>query len=243
MKPENILLSENGVAKISDFGNSYFFEEEKKAKRSEHSYGYDEMSDVQDSIHGCTTSKLTRYDTDSALEMNRMNSSGILKNTEGTIPFWSPEMCNGAKSFSGYASDVWAAGVCLYVFASGRLPFYSDVPSDLCHLISQANITFKDTSFSEELKELLSRILQKDPCQRVGLGEILSHDFCKKARIDRIRMLGIRDSEAEIVIKDEGTKRAFSIARLAKKVRDKVSRRFQNIASAFNSGNEAIATG
>ena len=73
--------------------------------------------------------KLTRFDTESALGMDKKSGSGILKQTEGTYPFYSPEMCDKNNTFSGYASDIWAAGICLYIFASHfRFVFFTFAP-------------------------------------------------------------------------------------------------------------------
>ncbi|EEC44381.1 predicted protein, partial [Phaeodactylum tricornutum CCAP 1055/1] len=77
---------------------------------------------------------VSHIDTDSALNMKRMSNDGLLTKTEGTWAFWSPEMCEGGH-FSGYAADIWAAGVCLYIFVTGKLPFFSNVPLDLFDMI------------------------------------------------------------------------------------------------------------
>jgi Protein kinase domain. len=181
--------------------------------------------------------KLTRYDTDSALEMDNLSTSGILRTTEGTYPFWSPEMCNGNSSFSGYASDLWAAGVCLYIFTSGRLPFYSESPSTLFQMISsQEKVPLQGLGFSSQLKDLLSQVMNKDPSARAGVGDCLKHEFCTLARMERMKLLGenIRQStETTITVNTEDKHKAFSIARVAKAAQHKMSKRFQLAREAF----------
>ena len=53
------------------------------------------------------------------------STRGQLRSTEGTRTFWAPEMLDSAPGhgFSGYASDIWAVGVCLFVFVFGVPPF------------------------------------------------------------------------------------------------------------------------
>ena len=241
LKPENILISQSGVAKITDFGVSHFFEEERGGlsfKSNMSSFNKDDMSMPKPdySQNNARPLRLTRYDTDSALEMNRMSSSGLLKNTEGTYPFWSPEMCSGTKAFSGYASDLWAAGVCLYIFASGRLPFYSDSPVDLFEKITEAKVPFGRLKISKTLKSLLSFVLQKDPSKRAGVGDCLKHEFCRKARMERITYLGeaIRKSSAvKLVVNPEDVQKAFSIAKLAKNAQHKMLKRLHSARDMF----------
>jgi len=244
LKPENILMTENGVAKISDFGVSHFFEEERSKlsiRSSMNSFNCDDISisTMDYSEVNTRPTKLTRYDTDSALEMDNQSSSGILRTTEGTYPFWSPEMCSGNSSFSGYASDLWAAGVCLYIFTSGCLPFYSESPSELFHKISQGKIPFRGHDFSPQLKDLLSKVLHKDPSLRAGVGDCLKHEFCASARMERMKLLGdnIRQStETTISVNQEDKHKAFSIARVAKAAQHKMSKRFQLARETFAAG-------
>lgn len=112
LKPENILVGADGQVKISDFGVSHFFREEKVESLP---------TDEEKQFH-------------SALSMKGMSRRGMLTKLEGTWCFYSPEMCGVSSfieddkstrlSFSGYAADVWAAGVCLYIFVTGKLPFF-----------------------------------------------------------------------------------------------------------------------
>jgi serine/threonine protein kinase len=175
--------------------------------------------------------KLTRYDTDSALKMDNLSTSGILKSTEGTYPFYSPEMCDGNHSFSGYSSDIWAAGVCLYIFASGQMPFYADSPVDLFRNISRGKVNTKGLHFSKKLKDLLSKILLKDPKKRAGLGDCLKHDFCKEARIERMHTLGenvCRSSVTRLAVNQEDRRNAFSVAKVAEAATRKVTKRLHH---------------
>ncbi|CAN0160126.1 unnamed protein product, partial [Hapterophycus canaliculatus] len=57
-----------------------------------------------------------------------------MSNTEGTWCFWAPEMCDtrgGGAAFNAYAADAWSAGVTLWCFLYGTVPFFSLDPMDL----------------------------------------------------------------------------------------------------------------
>ena len=131
--------------------------------------------------------KLTRHDTDSALAMSGMSSVGMLTKTEGTWCFWSPEMCaEEGGAFSGYAADLWAAGVCLYIFVTGHLPFFSDAPIELFNMIAGENVSYEGFNLSKNLVDLLKRLLEKDANKRAGVGDSLKHPFLQRAREQRI---------------------------------------------------------
>eukprot|EP00588_Corethron_pennatum_P033695 CAMPEP_0194346216 /NCGR_PEP_ID=MMETSP0171-20130528/105297_1 /TAXON_ID=218684 /ORGANISM="Corethron pennatum, Strain L29A3" /LENGTH=1068 /DNA_ID=CAMNT_0039113313 /DNA_START=164 /DNA_END=3377 /DNA_ORIENTATION=+ len=115
-----------------------------------------------------------------AMSMASMGHLGRLSKTEGTYCFWSPEMCDGRDSFSGYAADMWAAGICLYVFVTGRVPFHDDNPATLFEKIAEGKVLLFDT-MSPDLKSMLRMLLQRDHEKRAGVGDCLKHPFLKKA--------------------------------------------------------------
>lgn len=50
-----------------------------------------------------------------------------MSNTEGTWCFWAPEMCDTrgeGAAFNAYAADTWSAGVTLWCFLYGAVPFF-----------------------------------------------------------------------------------------------------------------------
>ena len=128
------------------------------------------------------------------------SSNDLLKGTEGTFHFCSPECLGvtGAEEFSGRASDVWSLGVCLYCLAYLKLPFdvgnqlegkeateecYEDVQgiSKLFEMIGEADLRFldEDRSVSVELKDLLKRMIERDVDKRISLSGVITHAWMK----------------------------------------------------------------
>jgi serine/threonine protein kinase len=201
LKPENVLLDARGIAKLSDFGVSHMFDDDDEDDQTENrqlnSQESDGSIDVCDSKLHQSSTRLTRRDTELALEMAPMNDSGIITKTEGTWAFWSPEMCEGGKAFSGYAADIWAAGVCLYVFVTGKLPFFTDVPIDLLDMIKEAKVPYDGLNLSDDLLDLLQMTLNPDPASRAGVGDCLKHPFLLRARAERVQSLSAELAKSE----------------------------------------------
>ena len=129
--------------------------------------------------------------------------------------FWSPEMCaENSLVFSGYACDIWAAGVCLYIFATGKLPFYTDIPMLLFDKIAEANLPFDDVKLSNDITDMLKKVLTKDPSSRAGVGGCLMHPYCKRAREQRVRELGEGvEMHEEVIVHKEDLRKALSVSK------------------------------
>lgn len=102
----------------------------------------------------------------------------ILKSTEGTYHFMAPEMWNyDIKEFSGIKADIWALGVTLYAMTYNKMPFWADNELELANVIVKEEPSFQyDREVSLELKQLILKLLKKDPEERPSLEEILQSD-------------------------------------------------------------------
>ncbi|KAI3354123.1 hypothetical protein L3Q82_018673, partial [Scortum barcoo] len=106
-------------------------------------------------------------------------TDALLSSTAGTPAFMAPEMMTEQEqSFSGKALDVWAMGVTLYCFVFGKCPFYDEYIVSLHNKIKNKPVEFPDTpSISEELRELIERMLDKNPETRFTIPEIKLHPW------------------------------------------------------------------
>lgn len=128
--------------------------------------------------------------------------------------------------------------MCLFIFATGELPFYSDIPMKLFDMIAEAKLNLDSTGLSDELVDLLRKVLAKDPFCRAGVGDCLSHSFCKKAREDRISTLGEDvQMHKEIVVKREDVDQAFTDTRrlFIRGLVKNVSSRFRTVRNSLSS--------
>uniref|UniRef100_A0A669PEC2 Calcium/calmodulin dependent protein kinase kinase 1 n=1 Tax=Phasianus colchicus TaxID=9054 RepID=A0A669PEC2_PHACC len=93
-----------------------------------------------------------------------------LSSTAGTPAFMAPEaISDTGKSFSGKALDVWAMGITLYCFVYGKCPFIDEYILGLHNKIKSKPVEFPE---DDELKELILRMLDKNPETRITVPEI-----------------------------------------------------------------------
>ncbi|KAM9526027.1 calcium/calmodulin-dependent protein kinase kinase 1 isoform 1-T3 [Guaruba guarouba] len=105
-----------------------------------------------------------------------------LSSTAGTPAFMAPEaISDTGKSFSGKALDVWAMGITLYCFVYGKCPFIDEYILGLHNRIKNKPVEFpEEAQISEELKELILRMLDKNPETRITVPEIKVHSWLTK---------------------------------------------------------------
>nr|XP_002718907.2 calcium/calmodulin-dependent protein kinase kinase 1 isoform X1 [Oryctolagus cuniculus] len=105
-----------------------------------------------------------------------------LSSTAGTPAFMAPEaISDSGQSFSGKALDVWATGVTLYCFVYGKCPFIDDYILALHKKIKNEAVVFPEQpEVSEELKDLILKMLDKNPETRIGVPDIKLHPWVTK---------------------------------------------------------------
>lgn len=101
----------------------------------------------------------------------------LLSGTAGTPAFVAPEALSENRSeYSGKAVDVWAMGVTLYAFVVGNVPFHDPSVLILYNKIRNQPLVFP-SNISIELQDLLSRMLKKNPDERITVPEIKVHPW------------------------------------------------------------------
>jgi serine/threonine protein kinase len=92
----------------------------------------------------------------------------------GSHPYCSPEMLTGQIVTS--KTDIWSLGVLLYTLVVGQFPFCAVDESLLTSKIVFDEVTFPTTA-SDEFKDLVQKMLEKDPTKRITLSGIASHPW------------------------------------------------------------------
>mmetsp|Transcript_7792 Transcript_7792/g.11557 ORF Transcript_7792/g.11557 Transcript_7792/m.11557 type:complete len:1031 (-) Transcript_7792:14-3106(-) len=96
--------------------------------------------------------------------------------TAGTPVYQSPQIAMGYETYSGFAADVWSAGVTLFQMLTGKLPFTACNTSECYELIEKGE--YDDSKIaSKEVRELISLMLTVDEEDRIQIDEIMDHPW------------------------------------------------------------------
>jgi len=95
----------------------------------------------------------------------------------GTPLYLPPEMV--AESGHNEKADIWCIGVLLFELSTGRVPFGGNDYSTVKYNISRLNISWPP-DIEPDIKDLISKILKKNPNERLSIEKILSHSFFTK---------------------------------------------------------------
>uniref|UniRef100_A0A672QXA6 calcium/calmodulin-dependent protein kinase n=1 Tax=Sinocyclocheilus grahami TaxID=75366 RepID=A0A672QXA6_SINGR len=106
-------------------------------------------------------------------------ADALLTSTVGTPAFLAPEtLSETRKNFSGKALDVWAMGVTLYCFIFGVCPFMDERILSLHQKIKTQPVELPENAdISDDLKDLLFKMLDKNPETRITVPQIKVHPW------------------------------------------------------------------
>ncbi|KAK8875949.1 hypothetical protein M9Y10_006127 [Tritrichomonas musculus] len=94
----------------------------------------------------------------------------------GSPAYIAPEIIN--NQYYGTSVDIWSLGIIIYAITFGNLPFENQNYSLLFHLITSSNPPFPNSDrISNNLVDLIKKLLIKDPKQRISIEEIKQHPF------------------------------------------------------------------
>ncbi|XP_010060380.2 calcium-dependent protein kinase 2 [Eucalyptus grandis] len=83
----------------------------------------------------------------------------------------------------GKEIDIWSAGVILYILLSGVPPFWAETEKGIFDAILQGDIDFESKpwpSISPSAKDLVKKMLTKDPKKRITSAQVLEHHWIKE---------------------------------------------------------------
>lgn len=105
-------------------------------------------------------------------EMFEKDSDMLTAKSAGSPAFLPPELCVVKHGdVSGKAADIWSMGVTLYCLRYGRLPFEKESIFDLYEAIRDDPVECEGET-DENFKDLMLRILEKDPAKRLTISEL-----------------------------------------------------------------------
>mmetsp|Transcript_20140 Transcript_20140/g.30507 ORF Transcript_20140/g.30507 Transcript_20140/m.30507 type:complete len:155 (-) Transcript_20140:763-1227(-) len=100
----------------------------------------------------------------------------------GKHNYMSPEVYNNTENFDGFAIDLWAAGVILYIMLTGFPPYdQASMTDQRFELIATGNLVQQlhnwDLRPSDEAGNLLQSMLRLRPRDRLTLAQVMTHPW------------------------------------------------------------------
>lgn len=176
LKPDNVMIQENGHLMLVDFDLSTKL----SAKPQEPNINSVQKTNTlqkKKSFPGFKRRSSSGVSPDNTMDSNNIAESDTeiakAKSFVGTDEYMAPEMIQGKGH--DYAVDSWCLGVMLYEMLYGKTPFKG---------INRKETYYRILAKSPELigemtplRDLIGKLLEKDPKQRIPIEKIKSHEF------------------------------------------------------------------
>ncbi|KAG6471186.1 CBL-interacting serine/threonine-protein kinase 12-like [Zingiber officinale] len=109
---------------------------------------------------------------------NQIRSDGLFHTFCGTPAYVAPEVLS-QRGYDGARVDIWSCGVILFLLMAGHLPFYDRSVVAMYRKI-YSGVFRCPRWFSQELTDLLHRLLDVNPQTRITIPEIMENSWFKK---------------------------------------------------------------
>ncbi|CAA2965098.1 serine/threonine-protein kinase OXI1-like [Olea europaea var. sylvestris] len=195
LKPENVMIQENGHLMLVDFDLSTKLSAKSPEIRSESKLKSSPKSEPGKKKKKMISHLLKFRDSgiSPADSVHQNESGGDTVDTEsdsveksnsfvGTEDYVAPEIILG--NGHDFAVDWWCLGVMLYEMLYGKTPFRGENRKETFYRIlsKPPDLTGEITP----LRDLIGKLLEKDPRKRISVNEIKNHDFLKAVDWDFI---------------------------------------------------------
>ena len=179
LKPENVVLTEGGHAKVADFGAARPLS---AAAAEVTDKGKAALRELRDGDHKWRQGQKKYIDTESEIKTDEGASPPPPEpeddnRVEGTAAYLAPEVAMGGQP--SYESDCWALGCLLYQCLAGRPPIWAETVQETMASIVQfsADRDIYPDTFPPTAQGLVSALLEPKPEARLTLEAAAAHPF------------------------------------------------------------------
>ena len=120
----------------------------------------------------------------------------------GTLGYVAPEVLR--KEPYSFSCDLWSFGCIMYALLSGSLPFDHESQKQTIKMTLENKLEFDLPcweNISVDCKDIINRLLDKDPNTRITLDKALSHKWFKNLNTDKFGLMGRSEEGREELIK------------------------------------------
>ncbi|CAN1315172.1 Calcium-dependent protein kinase 29 [Linum perenne] len=125
--------------------------------------------------------KATDFGLSVFIEEAKLSVAGkVYKELVGSAYYVAPEVL---KRSYGKEIDVWSAGVILYILLSGVPPFWAETERGIFNSILETNLDLQTSPWpkiSDSAKDLIRKMLARDPSKRITAAQALEHPWLKE---------------------------------------------------------------
>jgi serum/glucocorticoid-regulated kinase 2 len=101
---------------------------------------------------------------------------GLINSCSGSPLYMCPELFSNQPH--NEKVDVWGLGVCLYFMLTDMYPFFGNNYNELEEKVIFCNVGFPGKmNLSEDVKDLIKKMLKKDYNQRISMEELKGHNW------------------------------------------------------------------